>query len=133
MTAINNLKGTKVKDGKVVYKEKLRDGMYFCVILKYEPSYTGSNSAHVVNSSRIELEACISTGANLTWGNGIISVIEPTIINSEQKLDIPKEEILTKGGHVVYPRFMRQDNENYIYAWEVNVPKEDLLKYALKQ
>lgn len=132
MVAINNLKGTKVKDGKVVHKEKLKDGMYFCVILRYEPSYTGSNSAYIVHSSRIELEACIATGANLTWSNGVTSVLEPAIITSEYKLDVPKEEILTKGGHVVYPRFMRQDGGNYIYAWEINVAKEDLLKHALK-
>lgn len=74
MSAINNLKGTVVKDGKIVYSEKLKDKLFFLVIMMYEPIYEGSNGKYWQHSSQIHVQSVISTGERVEYKNGVISM-----------------------------------------------------------
>ena len=76
MAAINNLRGHLVKDGRVVYSEKIKDGLYVKVILKYEPFYDGKNKMNHQNGSQIMIETVITDGSTHNWGNGVHSFNE---------------------------------------------------------
>lgn len=57
MSAINNLKGHIIKDGKVVYLEQIENSLHFAVVLMYESFYDGKNTANYQNSSQLMCEA----------------------------------------------------------------------------
>ncbi len=88
MTSINNLKGSFVKDGKVVYSEKLEKNLYFVILVMYEPFYQGKNIAHHQNSSQLFCQALITTNNKHNWGNGIVSLDEAEFF---EKVEINQE------------------------------------------
>lgn len=142
MSSTNNLKGTVIKDGRIVYYEKLEKGLYFYVTLKYEPFYDGKNTQYHQDSSQIMIEATISNGERFNYSNGVTCISEAkyTEISDEKGKFKDLEELTTKDGFRVW----QQDynfGETYVLdkprktrtvMWLVEVPKEDLLKYCIK-
>lgn len=142
MSAINNLKGTVVKDGKVVYSEQIENGLYFAVILMYEPFSDGKNT---LNSSQLMCEAVMTTGNKHTWGNGVMSLDKASIIEKADDNGFFKplrDELKTKDGFRVWQRDCQHNEyEEEIdgkkvkvkirrITWLVEVPKLDLLRYC---
>jgi hypothetical protein len=86
MAAINNIKGLVIKDGKVVYSEKLENGLYFCVILMYNLSDIRNN---LVRSSELDCTCIISNGEKINYSNGVIGLNQALeiehIVNGEFK------------------------------------------------
>lgn len=131
MSAINNLKGHLVKDGKVVYSEQLEPGLHFMVILMYEPFYEGKNTANHRNSSQLICEAVMSTGVKQAWGNGVISIEEAaTMQQADEKGKFPplREELRTKDGFRVWQQDYQYSEKSRKVAWLVEVPKNELLR-----
>jgi len=148
MAAINNLKGTPVKDGKVVYSEQLETSLHFAVILMYEPFYEGKNIANHQHSTQLYCEALITTGSKHTWGNGINSLDEADWFEKVKSTDQFKplrEELKTIDGFKVWQIAYKFDeheekekDENgkeikvkyktRRVKWLVEVPKMSMLK-----
>ncbi len=145
MSVINNLKGRIVKDAKVVYLEQIENGLYFAVVLMYEPFYDGKNASNHQNSSQLMCEAIMTTGNKHTWGNGVISFDEASIIEKSDyngKFKPLREELKTKDGFRVWQKdYSYNEFEEEIsgkkvkirtrrISWLVEVPKIDLLRYC---
>jgi len=142
MAAINNLKGTPVKDGKVVYSEQLETSLHFAVILMYEPFYEGKNTANHQHSTQLYCEAVITTGSKHTWGNGIHSLDEADWfekVRDNEKFKPLKSDLKTKDGFRVWQveysfgdfeitkeQFEKSKNSNYDFLSEID--KNDLQK-----
>jgi len=132
MTALNNLKGHIVRDGKVVYSEELEPKLQFAVIEMYEPFYEKGNYS---SSSKLWLEACITTGEKHTWSNGVQSLDE----TQEQEIVLLTENfrelrhLKTSQGFRVWESVMAEGKtEKTKYRtikWCVEVPKEALSKF----
>lgn len=142
MSAINNLKGHIVKDGKVVYSEQIENGLHFSVVLMYKPFYDGKNHQ---NSSELMCEAIMTTGNKHTWGNGVISLDEASIIEKADdngKFKQLREELKTKDGFRVWQKdYSHSEHEEEKdgkkvkvktrrVGWLVEVPKLDLLRFC---
>lgn len=145
MSSINNLQGTIIKDGKVVYSEKLQDELYFAVILMYEPFYAGKNTAGNQESSKLMCQAVITNGKKHTWSNGITSLEEAMvveIIEGDNVFAALKNELKTKDGFRVWQKDYGYLEREYIIQekkiklkmrkvkWLVEVPKINLLEYC---
>lgn len=145
MSAINNLKGHIVKDGKVVYSEQIENGLHFAVVLMYEPFYDGKNSSNHQNSSQLMCEAIMTTGNKHTWGNGVMSLDEASVIEkieATEKWKPLRDELKTKDGFRVwqkdyqYNEYEEQKDGKKVkvktrrVSWLVEVPKLDLLRYC---
>jgi len=145
MSAINNLKGHIIKDGKVVYSEQIENGLHFSVVLMYEPFYDGKNAANHQNSSQLMCEATMTTGNKHTWGNGVMSLDEASIIEKADdngKFKLLREELKTKDGFKVwqkdyqYNEYEEEKDGKKVkvktrrVSWLVEVPKLDLLRYC---
>lgn len=105
MAAINNLKGTPVKDGKVIYSEQLETSLHFAVILMYEPFYEGKNTANHQHSTQLFCEAVMTTGAKHTWGNSIVSLEEADWfekVKATEQFKPLREELKTNDGFKVW-------------------------------
>jgi len=145
MSGVNNLKGSIVKDGKVIYSEKLENGFHFAIVLMYEPFYKGKNQANHQNSSQLYCEATITNGKRTEWSNGVVSIGDAEVcevtLKSNKFEDISKD-IKTKDGFRVW-----QKDYNYSefvinvkgkpvkmkfrrLKWLVEVPKNDMFKYC---
>lgn len=142
MSAINNLKGHIVKDGKIVYSEQIENNLHFAVVLKYEPFY---DSNHHQNSSKLCCEAVITNGNKHTYGNGVISLDEASEIQTvkgTEKFNPLREELKTQDGFRVWQKdYQYHEDEQEIdgkkmkiktrkLIWLVEVPKIDLLRYC---
>lgn len=140
MSAINNLKGHIVKDGKVIYYEKLQNDLNFCVILKYEPFYDGKNSNYHQNSSQLTVETLISTGERQTYSNGVSGITEAKFIETadEKGKFEPLQELTTKDGFRVWAQEYNfgeitiegKTRKTRVVIWLVEVPKLELLKFC---
>ena len=145
MSAINNLKGHIVKDGKVVYSEQIENGLHFAVVLMYEPSYDGKNTANHQNSSQLICEATMTTGNKHTCGNGVMSFDEASVIEKievTEKWKPLREELKTKDGFRVWQKDYQYNEyeekrdgkkvkvKTRRLSWLVEVPKLDLLRYC---
>lgn len=138
MSAINNMKGHIIKDGKIIYQEQIESGLYLIVILMYEPFH----AAHR-NSSQLICEAFISNGNKHVWGNGVISMEDAIIIEESDNGKFSQlREVKTKEGHKVwqqdyqYDEFEREKDGKKVIVktrklqWLVEIPKLALLKYC---
>lgn len=130
MTALNNLKGHIVKDGKVIYEEVLDNGLLFIIIEIYEPSYTKENYA---NSSNLWLEAVITDGNKHTWSNGIISLND---IEEQESRDgngnfRTLNQLKTKDGFKVWEHEHAITSISRRIKWIIEVPKEFLENITL--
>lgn len=145
MSAINNLKGHIVKDGKVVYSEQIENGLHFAVVLMYEPFYDGKNTANHQNSSQLMCVATMTTGNKHTWGNGVMSLDEASVfeeVEATEKFKPLREELKTKDGFRVcqkdyqYNEYEKEKEGKKVKVktrrviWLVEVPKLDLLRYC---
>lgn len=145
MSAINNLKGHIIKDGKVVYSEQIENGLHFAVVLMYEPFYNGKNTANHQNSSQLMCEAVMTTGNKHTWGNGVMSLDNASVIEKievNEKWKPLREELKTKDGFKVwqkdyqYNEYEEEKDGKKVKVktrriiWLVEVPKLDLLRYC---
>lgn len=144
MSAINNLKGHIVKDGKVVYYELIESGLHFAVVLMYEPFYDGKNSNNHQNSSQLICEAIMTTGNKHTWGNGVMSLDEASVFEKIEATEKwkPLRELKTKDGFRVwqkdyqYNEYEEEKDGKKVkvktrrVSWLVEVPKLDLLRYC---
>lgn len=107
MSAINNLNGRIVRDGKVVYSEQVENGLYFAVILMYEPFYEGKNTDNYQNSSQLTCKAIMTNGNRHTWGNGVVSLDDASVFeksDSNGKFKPLREELRTKDGFRVWQK-----------------------------
>lgn len=133
MTAINNLKGHIIKDGKVVYSEQLENNLHFAVVLMYEPFYDGKNNDNHQNSSQLICQAVITTGKKHTWGNGVTSIeeaVERQRQDNNGKWPTLQKDLKTKDGHRVWQKDYQYHEKTRMVIWLVEVPKLDLLKYC---
>lgn len=145
MSAINNLKGHIVKDGKVVYSEQIENGLHFAVVLMYEPFYEGKNTSHHQNSSQLMCEALITTGNKHTFGNGVGSLEEACVVEKADdagRFKSLREDIKTKDGFRVWQKdYAYNEHEEEkgggktkvktrSVIWLVEVPKLELLRYC---
>ena len=140
MGAVNNLEGDIVKYGKLVYSEKLSNGLYFMVVLMYKPHYEGKNHWRC-DSSEIKIECSITTGEKETWSNGVISYCDAfkiELINHDEKFKDVESPVLTKDGFVVKQVIF---NEEYIgnnfkksrhLKYFVHVPLKNLMEIVNK-
>lgn len=134
MTAINNFRGTIVREGRVIYSEEIEPNLSFCIIQMYRPFSDKEGTPH---SSGIYIEACITTGEVYNWSNGVKS-LEPA---EEWEKKIKKEDFRslhdskTKDGFKMCEVVSREyfDKEDQTYnrriTWIVEVPKEALIKF----
>lgn len=129
MTAINNLRGYIVKDGRVIYSEKVEDAVIFVVIEKYLPFIDEKN---FVTSSVVWLEAAVTTGEEHRWTNGVLSLKE----NMRQEI-APFPELRTlvsKDGYRLWEHahshYPLNGTPSRRVMWLVEVPKEELIKFA---
>jgi hypothetical protein len=142
MAVINNIKGLVIKDGKVVYSEKLENGLYFCVILMYNLSDIRNN---LVRSSELDCTCIISNGEKINYSNGVIGLNQALeiehIVNGEFK-DLGV--IYTKDKYKVYQvdydyrdkehRQVLKNSNSVEYrsvGWIVEIPKKDLLNICI--
>jgi len=145
MSAINNLKGHIIKDGKVVYSEQVDTGLHFAVVLMYEPFYGGSNQANHQNSSQLTCDAIMTTGNKHTWGNGVMSLDDARVIqkaDNNGNFEPLKKELKTIDGFRVWQKDYAYNELEYeekgkkikvktrSVIWLVEVPKMDLLRYC---
>lgn len=143
MAALNNLKGHIVKEGKIVYSEKLEDDLYFTVIMKYEPFF---DEIHHKNSSQLVCEACVTTGNIKSYSNGVKALEPATVVEKirvDEKFKQLRKEFKTKDGFRVWQKdYMYDDYEEELESgekikvkarkviWIVEVPKLSLLKFC---
>lgn len=134
MSAINNLKGHLVKDGKVIYSEQIESGLWFNVVLMYEPFYSNDKTC---SSSKILCEAVMSTGNKHTWGNGVTSLDDAAIIeyaDENGKFKPLRESLKTKDGYRIWQKDVQQSDHQELKSrrviWLVDVPKIDLIRYC---
>lgn len=141
MTAINNLKGHIVRDGKVVYSEDLEPGLIFAVVEQYEPFYEKGNYS---DSSKLWLEATITTGERHTYSNGVVSLVEADtkeVVEESSAFRDPLRKLKTKDGYRVWEsvygerHYVEVKNgeevpmKSRVVKWCVEVPKEKLSKF----
>ena len=144
MTAINNLKGHIINDGKVIYDEVLSNGLHFSIIFMYEDKYMGKNILNHQNSSNILIESSINTGKIHTYSNGIKALIDDCRVEKSYKNKPFKdlEKIKTKDGFLAYQVELRKhtyDNiinddspiESRTVEWIIEVPKKYLIEKVL--
>lgn len=144
MASINSLKGKIVKDGRIVYSEKLENGLYLNVIIKYTPFYDGKNCNYYQSSSELTIETLISNNNYQNYSNGAISlndVIEYQITDEKGNFSKLEKEFKTKDGYRVwqkdynYQESTMEVDGNKIktktrnVVWLVEIPKLDLIKY----
>lgn len=146
MSAINTLKGHFIKDYSVVYKEKLTNGLWFYVICRYDEGWDSKD--FYKSSSEIYIDAIITDGSLTTYGNNVVSyreIDEHEDILRDNKFKEIEPEITTKHGYRVWQQefnkkeYSREVSKNKFekrkhrnLKWLVSVPKNDLLKFALK-
>lgn len=134
MSNLNNLKGEKAKDCKIIYSEKLINGLYFLVFYKYIPysRYSGS--------SIFECEAMISTNNRYGYNNGLVEIETPNYIEVANEYGKFKEfdSFLTVDGFKVFQSAIENPKETDCrledgkigrrkarkLIWNVEVPKE---------
>lgn len=136
MTAINNLKGHIVNDGEVVYSEELKPNLHFVVVQMYEPKYIKPNYG---DSSKLWLEASITTGETHNWSNGVKSLIESKEIEKIKEGDSFRElrTLKTSQGFSVFEHaygesYFEKDGvkmKSRRVKWLVEVPKQELAKF----
>jgi hypothetical protein len=134
MTAINNLKGHIVRDGSIVYQEELRPNLYFAVAQMYEPIYDKDNYG---SSSKLWLEATITTGQTHTWSNGVNSLIEAEHFEEATENFNNLEKLKTSHGFEVWQH--AYDHRSYTkdgktiksrkVKWLVKLSKDQLAKF----
>ena len=146
MSALNTLKGQMIKDYQVKYKEKLPNGLWFYIILRYNSGYNSKEFYR--SSSEIYIDAVITDGNLNTYGNNVLSYKEvekhEDILKSESFLAL-SVEIKTKDGYRVWQEEYNkkeysqeiennksQKRKSRTTKWLVEVPKEDLLKICLR-
>lgn len=128
MTALNNLKGKIVKDGKIIYDELLNNGLHFLIILMYDKGYAGENFA---DSSCMLISTTISNGTFHTWTNGVVSANDVSTQEEkngdwrELKKETTKDGLIAK--EVVYRQFIHQGKEFRTVKWVIEVPKAYLI------
>jgi len=139
MSAINNLKGHIVKDGKVVYSEELEPHIIFAVIQLYEPKYEKHNYS---NCSRLLLKTIITTGEKYIFSNGVESLIDAERIeeiNEDENFETLRE-IKTLQGFKVWESSFGENNylntkkikkKSRKVKWIVEVPKNELVKFFI--
>jgi hypothetical protein len=139
MSAINNLGGRIVVDGKVVYIEKLDLNIFFAVVEMYEPKYVKENYGI---SSSLLLNAFITNGVKYQHSNSIVSFLD---IDYQETIDQQDEfselkELKTSQGfrvwqHQYYIQKFNEDGKKKKarrVKWLVEVPKEELSKFFSK-
>lgn len=149
MSALNNLQGTIVKDGKVVYLEKIEGSLFFAVVLFYSSFYSGANKNNYQSSSKLECDALMINGngtEKYTYSNGVIGLSEATIIEQVEISDIfepIRHDLKTKDGFRIwqkdyqYNEFETHKNDLKVkmksrrVTWLIEVPKIDLLRYCI--
>lgn len=143
MSAVNNMRGHLVKDGRVVYLEKIEHNLFFVVVVMYESMY----EKNMYNSSCLMIEAMMVTGEKTTFGNGVVSYEIASIserIYPTEKWQQMRPELKSKDGFII-----KQKDYNYnewdelngdkkvnvkqrSVSWFIDVPKEDLIKFLIK-
>lgn len=147
MSAINTLKGQFIKDYKITHKEKLSNGLWFYVILRYNSNYNSKDFYR--SSSEIYIDAIITDGILNSYGNNVVSYRE---IEKSEDIKKPESftsllpEVVTKDGYKVWQeeynkreysmeledkKFEKRKARNT--KWLITVPKEDLLKFCLNK
>ena len=143
MSAINTLRGKFIKDYSVKYREKIENGLWLYVILKYVPIDTNKFNS-IKFSSEIEINAIITDGKQQSWSNNVISYNEVTTYEDIKETDNFKDLspiLYTKNGYKVW-----QDLEEREYIsenrekrkirqtkWLIEIPKYELLKMCIKK
>jgi hypothetical protein len=144
MSTTNNLKGHIPKESKILYSEKLKNGLYFYVVFLYSPEY---KSQYFVKSSELEINAFITTGKKSLSSNGVIIYERATTFQTiDENNSFPKleEEFKTNQGFRVWQEdynyhesfFTTEDKKTIrkksrTLTWSVNVPKLELVNYLL--
>ena len=136
MTAINNLAGHVVSNGKVVYSEQLRPHLHFVVVKMYEPKY---EKEHLGSSSKLCIEASITTGEEHTYSNGVRSLFDAKYKEKVEESEAFKdlEQIATSQGFRVwqhgysYQVFQESGKrmKSRTVTWLVEVPENELMKF----
>lgn len=125
MSAINNLKGHIVKDGKVVYSEEIENGLIFAVVIMYEP-YSKSSSSQLI------CEAIMTNGNKHTWSNGVISLDDAFVVEKsiDGKFTELRKELKSRDGFRIWQSEEFNNGDTRKLSWKIEVPKNDLLKYC---
>jgi hypothetical protein len=147
MAGINNFQGRVIKDGSIVYSEKLQNGLYFILVLTYEPYYDGVNILNFQSSSQLHCVALISDCSKHHWSNGVISVDDYIIIEKvygDDSFGIIASDFKTKDGfNVSQSDFCYQDYfeekkgvrvrvRTRKLIWIVEVPKLQMIELIFK-
>jgi hypothetical protein len=137
MAALNNLQGDVIKDGKVLYKEKIKDGMYVMVVCLYQGKYEGKNNWRH-ESSRMFIQAFVSNGDSHTHSNGVTSLTdwyEHENVFNQKDFKLLEEPFTTEQGFIITQysdgtHNYLKDNE-IVYTrtlkYTVEIPKEFLI------
>ncbi len=134
-----------IKDYQVKHKEKLSNGLWFYIILRYNLGYNSKEFYR--SSSEIYIDAIITDGNINTYGNNVLSYREiekyEDVLKSESFLPL-SAELTTKDGFRVWQEEYAKSEYTLEFddkksekrkrrttKWLVEVPKEDLLKFCI--
>jgi len=137
MATKNNLKGSLVKDFKVVYSEKLKNNLYVKVIMKYMPFYDGKNRSNYQCSSQIEIESVVTSGGTYEYSNGTHAIEPKETIErigkdeSFRKLESFVADSGIKIRETAYAYSSGDDYKSRRVIWLAEINKDDLLKMCL--
>lgn len=126
MSAINNLDGKRVKDGRVLHNEKVAPGVYFTVFALFDPA-----------DSRLLLFADMTSGTAHTYGNGVVAMDKATVLRTAkagEKLPGLDVDLATADGLRAFQKIgqvyeNKDGSKQRRDQWWVEVPKDKLLAY----
>ena len=125
---INNLKGYIVKDGSILYLEKLKDNLFFAIIEMYEKNY--ERFEHKGSSDLFIKTGIVKSDNPHKWTNGVMSLLdaeEQESVKSNEEFRQLSENIITKDGCIVKEVSLFEGiGEGIKYRtlkWWIEVPK----------
>lgn len=126
MSAINNLDGKRVKDGRVLYNEKVAPDVFFTVFALFDPT-----------DSRFLLFADMTNGTVHTYTNGVVAMDKATVLRTvgpAEKLPGLDADLATADGLRVFQKMgevyeSKDGSKQRRDQWWVEVPKDKLLAY----
>ena len=129
MSALNNLDGKRVKDGRVLHNEQVAPDVYFTVFALFDP-----------NDSRFLLYAEMTVGSCHTWSNGVVSMDNAKVRRDArpgESLPGLDADLVTTSGLRVYQEmggvYEHKNGSKHRYDhWCAQVPKDELLGYLSK-